>query len=328
MFALSYRVKIEGKTFNGVAEVTVKRSIGTLSGTATVKLPSTAVLKKTDGSALNVLTAKQIKRGDNIEIELGYNGKLFKEFSGYVSRVNLTQPLEIECEDALYLLRKKDIAKSYKNTTLSVVLADIVAGTKINVSTGGLEVKIDKLILATDTGGKVTRDIALQHVIDRYGLVGYFDTSYNLFVGLRQGKRLNTAKLRLNYNTIKDNELKYHNADEMQVKIKAIYVDKLGKRTEVEVGDDDGATRTVFLTDVSDKTQLEKLAQNELEKYKFDGYAGKITAFLQPFCEPGYVIAIQDDKYAQRGGNYYCEGIEVTFGTSGGRRKIEIGAKI
>lgn len=328
MFALKYIVKINGREFKGVNDVEIKRSITTLGATATIKLPATALLNKTDGSRLNVLTTQQVKRGDLVEIELGYNSKLNKEFSGYVTRVNLTQPLEVECEDAVYKLRIVDMAKSYKNTTLTKVLSDIVARTGITVSTGGLEIKIDKLLLATETGGKVTREIAMQHILDRYGLVGYFDTAQNLFVGLRQGKRLKTVKLRLNWNTIKDDELKYHNSDEMKVQIKAVYINKLGVRTEVEVGDKDGATRTVFLTDVADKSQMQKLAQNELEKYKFDGYAGKITCFLQPHCEPGDIVSITDEKYSKRAGNYYCEGIEVSFGTNGARRKIEIGAKV
>lgn len=328
MFALSYNISIGGRKFSGVYEVEIKRSITSLVATAKIKVPSTAVLKKSDGTRLNVLTAQEVKRGDKVEVELGYNGKLYKEFSGYVSRVNLTQPLVVECEDGGFKLREKSIAKKYKNSTLNAVLTDILAGTKIKFSTGGLSVGIEKLILATETGGSVPLIDALQHVLDRYGLVGYFDTDQSLFVGLRQGNKSGTAKLKIGWNTIKDDELKYHNKDEQKVKITAVYVNKLGKRTEVKVGDKEGATRTVFLTDVSDETQLKKLATNELEKYKFDGYAGKITAFIQPFAAPGYVIELKDPQYSVRNGNYYCEGVEVTFGTDGARRKIELGAKV
>lgn len=332
MFALTHEITIAGRRLTGVNEVEIKRGISSLVGTAKIKVPSTAVVKKTDGSRLNVLTAQAIKRGDFVTIDLGYNGKLFREFTGFVSRVNLTQPVEIECEDAAFQLREKTIAKIYggkkKSVTLGAVLSDIVAGTGITVDTGGLEVKIEKLILATDSGGTVSRLEALQHVIDRYGLVGYFDTGQNLFVGLRQGKRKGTVKLKIGWNTIKDDELKYHNKDEQKVKITAIYVDKLGKRTEVKLGDKDGEARTIFLTDVSDPKQIEKLALNELEKYKFNGFAGKITAFLQPFAEPGSIIQLSDPQYSSRNGNYYCDGVEISFGESGARRKIEIGAKV
>lgn len=332
MFSLCHRITIAGKRYSAIVSCQVKRNITTLTGTAKIVVPSTAVLKQTDGSRLNVLTAQQVKRGDAVKIELGYNEKYYTEFSGYVNRVNLTQPLEIECIDASFLLQQSSIKKAYKETTLQAVLNDIVEGTSIKVSTGDLKLNINKLILTTKAGGSVTRDTALNDILSRYGLVGYFDTSGGLFVGLRYGKRLTTVNydlVGLKCNVLKDDDLKYHNADEQKVKIKAIHIDKLGERTEVEVGDSlDGATRTIFLTDVKDKTQLKQLAENELQKYKYDGYSGKISAFLQPFCEPGCVISLRDEKYNQRGGSYYCEGIEVDFNTSGGRRKVDIGAKL
>ena len=331
MFELCYKITIGTKKFSGVFEVEIKRSITNLGATCTIKVPTTATMKQTDGSRLNVLTAQVIKRGDAVEVELGYNNKFNKEFSGYVTRVNFTRPLEVECEDALFLLRQKSIAKTYNEkdkATLEKVLADITAGTGIKVDTGTLKINISKLILATKTGGEVSRDLALNDVLSRYGLVGYFDTAQGLFVGLRQGKKGKTVRLRIGWNTIKDDELKYHAAEESKVKIKAIYVNKLGTRTEIEVGDKDGSARTVFLTDVADATQLKTLAQNELAKWKFDGYAGKITAFLEPFAEPGCIMRITDPQYSQRSGDYYCDGIEVTFGTNGARRKIELGAKV
>lgn len=328
MFELCHYITIGGKKFSGINEVEIKRSITSLTGTAKIKVPSTAVLKRTDGTKLNVMTAQVVNKGDVVMIQLGYNDKLKTEFYGYVSRVNYTKPLEIECEDGIYLLKQKKIAKSYKDTTLTAVLNDLVDGTDIKINTGDLEINISKLILATEHGGEVPREDALTEILSRYGLVGYFDTSNTLFVGLRQGNKTGTAKYKLGWNTISDDELKYHNSDDEKIQIKAVYVDKLGVRTEVKVGDSDGSVRTVFLTDVKDTSQLKTLAQNELAKYKFNGFSGKITAFLQPFCEPGYVASITDPNYSERSGDYYCEGIEVTYGTSGGRRVIEIGAKV
>lgn len=331
MFRLDYTIQIGGTRFSGVNEVKIKRSITSLTGTATIKVPTTAVLKQTDGSRLNVLTAQRVKRGDAVTIDLGYNGKLQREFTGYVKRVNYAQPLEIECEDAVFLLRSKKIKKSYKKsakTTLDMVLADIVEGTGIKVDTGGLSLDIEQLVLATDAGGEVPREEALNYLLDRYGLTGYFDTTGSLFVGLRYGKTYGKASYRLGWNTIKDDELKYHNAEDMKIKVKAVYITKLGVRKEITVGDDEGSIRTIFLMDVESEAQMKKLAQNELQKYKYDGFAGKITGFLQPFAQPGTIITIKDDKYSQRDGNYYCEGVEVTFGMSGARRIIELGAKV
>lgn len=331
MFRLDYIVTIGNNKFRGVHSVEIKRSITSLTGTAKIKVPATAVLKQTDGSRLNVLTAQQVKRGDKVEIELGYNGKLNKEFSGYVKRVNYTQPVEIECEDAVFLLRSKKIKKSYKKSegvTLRRVLTDILDGTGIKFDTGGAEVNIETLLLASKSGDEVPCEEALNFVLERYGLVGYFDTSQKLFVGLRYGKRLGTVKYKLGWNTISEDELKYYKAEDMKYRVKAVYYNSLGKKKAIEVGDGDGSIRTIYLTGVKSDGDVKTLAENELNKWKFDGYAGKIKAFLQPFAEPGSIISLEDTKYSQRSGNYYCEGIEIEFGDKGARRTIEIGAKL
>lgn len=331
MFRLDYNITIAGTRFKGVNNVRIKRSISTLGGTATIVVPTTAVLKQTDGSKLNVLTAQKVKRGDPVEIELGYNGKLFKEFSGYVKRVNYKQPLEIECEDAVFLLREKKIKKTYVKSakaTLAGVLTDIVQGAGIKIDTGGVEVTIENLILAAKNGDEIPCEEALNYMLEVYGLVGYFGTDQTLFVGLRYGQRKDAVKYKLGWNTIKDDELKYYKAEDLKFKVKAVYYTALGKKETVEVGDGEGSVRTIFLTGVKDQGAIKKLAENELSKWKYDGFAGKITAFLQPFAEVGSVASIEDEKYSQRSGNYYCEGVEVTFGDKGARRIIEIGAKL
>lgn len=331
MFRLDYIITINGIRFKGVNSAKYKRSLSSLGGTATIVVPTTAVLKSTDGKRLNVLTAQQVKRGDKVVIELGYNGNLKKEFSGYVKRVNYSQPLEIECEDGVFLLRSKKIAKSYKKSdkaTIRKVLDDILAGTGITLQTDGTDIPIESLILATTGGEEVPAEDALKHVLDTYGLVGFFDPDNVLFVGLRYGKRLADVKYRLGWNTIKDDELKYHSKEDMNVKVKAVYFTALGKRKVVEVGDGEGSVRTIHLTGVKDESKIKELAKNELDKWKFDGFAGKITAFLSPYADVGYVANIEDEKYPQRAGKYYCEGIEVTFTERGARRIIELGAKL
>ncbi len=330
MFVLNHLVKIGEYTIKGLVSCEIKRNISNLTGTATIVLPQTAVMTIV-GTKLNVLTAQAFKRGDSVEISLGYNGKLKKEFSGYITRVNLTNPVEIECEDGIFLLKNKTIKKVYNskdNATLAKVLSDIFEGTNVSIDTGTLSIDISKLLLCTKTGGAVAREIALKKVIDDYGLVAYFDTEQNLFVGLRQGKKAGTVKLKLGWNTINDDNLKYHNADDEQVKIKAIYVNKLGQRVEAEVGDASGTIRTIFLSNVESQSQLATLAQQELDKWKFNGFSGSVNCFLQPFCEPAYIVELTDPTYSERSGNYYCEGVEIIFGQNGARRKIELGAKI
>ncbi|MEI6899243.1 MAG: hypothetical protein WCL00_05155, partial [Bacteroidota bacterium] len=132
-------------------------------------------------------------------------------------------------------------------------------------------------------------------------------------------------------NTIKDNELKYHIADDVKVKVKAIWAKKDNTNLEAHVGDGDGQERTLFFFNVSSKEELQKLAEQEIKKYKYDGYEGKITTFLQPFVKPGMKAKIKDIQYPERFSEkdtYYVTSTKVVFSRSGGRRTVEIGVKI
>ena len=76
------------------------------------------------------------------------------------------------------------------------------------------------------------------------------------------------------------------------------------------------------------QAELAALAAAELKRYSYDGYAGRITAFLQPYAAPCMVAEIEDEVYHERDGRYYIEGVETTYGTGGARRTVEIGIKI
>ena len=70
------------------------------------------------------------------------------------------------------------------------------------------------------------------------------------------------------------------------------------------------------------------LAQEELKRYSFDGYRGKIETFLFPYALPGMVAQLEDEVYRERSGSYYIESVDVSFGMGGARRNVEIGIKV
>ena len=136
-----------------------------------------------------------------------------------------------------------------------------------------------------------------------------------------------TVKYVLRENVISDNELKYQLAEDVKLKVKAVCYYKDGTKIEGELGEDGGETRTFYYYDVKDAAELKTLAQEELKRYSFDGYRGKITTFLLPYALPGMVASIEDKVYNERSGDYFIESVETSFGTGGGRRTVEIGIK-
>jgi len=324
MFYLTANIEIGGVVFKGIHKVTVDRSIYNLVQTATIELPASAVIKN-ENEQTEVETVERINRGDEVTIELGYDGDNKTEFNGFVSRIVHGNPLKVECEDYIYTLKELDIGKTFTNVDISEVLTDVLAGTDYSIHPDTQQIKIKKLIAATDTGDKVSRDKVLKKLKDMLGIAVFFDLEGQLYAGLHHAIDSGTVIHRLGWNTrdAGDN-LKYHKAEEMKVQIKAINIKEDGSRIEATVGDTGGAQRTLHFQDIESKSELEKLAKNRLEKYRYNGYEGTYPSFGIPYTEPTMIAEIQDPVYPERNGNYYIDSVTVEFGQSGFIRKNEI----
>ena len=319
MFVLSCEIKIGGVSFKSVNEVRISRSLYSLSATATVKVPVTAVLKHTGEPPTHIETAQAVKTGDKVEIRLGYDGRLNTEFVGYVKRLNYKVPLEIECEDEYYRMRFLNCVFSKKETTLKSCLGEILPGIQLGNVVG--------LTLKNFVVNNRPASWILGLLKKEYGLVVFFDINGKLHVGKANDVKGETVKYRLRENVISDDELKYQLAEDVKLKVKAVCYYKDGSKIEGELGEDGGEQRTFYYYDVKDAGELKVLAEEELKRHSFDGYRGKIKTFLLPYALPGMVASIEDSIYGERSGDYFIESVETTFGRNGGRRTIEIGIK-
>lgn len=320
MFVLCCEIKIGSVTFKSVHDVQIKRSIYNLAATAVIKVPVTAVLKRSGEPPTYIETAEAVKVGDPVEIRLGYDNQLNTEFVGYVKRLNYKVPLEIECEDEYYLTRSINCVFSKKETTLKQCLNTILPEIKQGACT---DLTLKNFVVNNKPGNWV-----LGHLKKEYGLTIFFDINGNLYVGKAHDVQGETVKYRLRFNIIKDDELKFQLASDIKMKVKAICYYKDGTKIEGELGEDGGENKTLYYYDVKDAKELKALAQEELKRYSFDGYRGKIETFLFPYALPGMVAQLEDEVYQERSGNYYIESVDVSFGMSGARRNIEIGIKV
>lgn len=320
MFVLCCEIKIGSVTFKSVNDVEIKRSIYNLAATAIIKVPVTAVLKHTGEAPTHIETAERIKVGNPVEIRLGYDTQMNTEFIGYIKRLNYKVPLEIECEDEYYKTRQVNCVFSKKETSLKDCLNAILPA--INIASCA-DLTLKNLVVNNKPGSWV-----LGYLKKEYGLTIFFDIDGNLYVGKAHDVQGETVKYQLRYNIIKDDDLKFQLAQDVKLRVKAICYYKDGTKIEGEIGEEGGETKMLYYYDVKDAKELKVLAQEELKRYSFDGYRGKIETFLIPYALPGMVAELNDPVYQERSGNYYIESTEVTFGTSGARRKVELGIKV
>ena len=126
MFVLGCHITIDKFTFTSVHEVTVRRSLHNFTETATIKIPASARLKENGIRSATVETAKTIQAKMPVTIQLGYNGELKEEFKGFVSRVNFSTPVEIECEGYFQPLKFKTYTENFPSITLKGLLQHLV----------------------------------------------------------------------------------------------------------------------------------------------------------------------------------------------------------
>lgn len=321
IYVLTSEITIGGKKFARVNGVEVVSSAKVLEDTCTIKLPATARLQRAGEPVTEVETAKVFAVGDEVSVKLGYDGVLREDFTGYVSAIVPGMPVEVQCIDATWLLRRKNLQASYRTVTLEALLAFIVKDTGISISGDVPEITFKNFYFKN-----VTAAFALNKLKEDYGLTLYM-RGKSLFVGLTSFTDDVIKSYGLGLNVI-DNDLKWVDENDTRLKIKAIHVKRDNTRVTKEVGDADGELRTLFIYDLDKEADLEKVALAEITKYKYTGYKGSLTAFLWPNVTVGNVCRLSDPAFAERAGDYLVDKVTTTFGTDGARRKIELGLKV
>lgn len=302
--------------------VEIESDMRRLEDVATIKLPTTARLVRAGEFVTEVETAKTFAVGDEVVIKLGYDGELREEFHGYVRKIRPNTPLEIECEDATYLLKRKNLQKAWRAATLRDILDYILADTGISLQGEPPTVNFTHFYLKNVSAAK-----ALQKLKDEYGLTMYFKSFKKLFVGISSDDDGTLVKYEFGTNVI-DNDLEWMDESDVRLKIKAVHVRPDNTQVTQEVGDPDGEQRTIFLYDLENADDLERKAKEELKKYTFSGYKGSFNAFLLPVVRVGNVAQITDPNFPERSGKYLVEKVTVSYGEGGGRRKVTPGLKV
>lgn len=261
-----------------------------------------------------------LKSGDTIIIRGGYNGEYHEEFRGYITEVHDDLPVMIKCEDNMYVLKRSKCHISLKETTLAGFLKQIVPGQfKIDAA----DMNIGSIYQPNKTVSEV-----LLWLKDEKGIYSYF-VGDTLISGKYYEDNKDSEKVKYEFTkNIIENDLKYRRKDDLKIKVKAIGSLTNGVKIVEEVGDDGGQVVQLNFTRVSDKSDLKKQAQKELDRLKIDGYQGGLVSFGIPMVKHGYVAEIINHDNADRNGNYYVEAVTTTLSNNGAyRRQVKIGKK-
>lgn len=324
MFLMSFQISIGQAELRGVERVEIQSSQSLMADGCTVSLPA-----QTRGKAFDL--EKFIKRGDAITVKLGYDNQLQTEFVGYVRAVKPNSPLQIECEDAIFLTRRDIPSKVFKDTTAVDVVKYVVAELNKTLPPN------QQLKFESDVSGFQFRAFSINQATG-FEVLDKLRTETGLAIFARE----NTIRMHAQYGykagtdvvydfskNIEDtNDLEYVRADEAKVLVKVVGKDAKGKKIEATAGEKGGDTRIVNRPTVSDVATLRKIAEQMVKMQQYEGFRGSIRSWLQPYCEVGMGAKLRDKDYPEREGKYYVTAVKTEFSAQGGVRNVTLGLKL
>jgi hypothetical protein len=328
---MSYKIRIGGYSLKAIDSVTVVKSIGNLSDTATVVLPGTYINRAfgTPGKRFEDL----VHEGDGIEIWLGYNDSPVQEFKGYINAVSTDDAaITLDCMDGLYLFKKTLKDAELKGVTLRKLLEGVAGEINaLNASAGtathyrvecDYEFGYEKFVIFKATGVHV-----LQKVQDETKANIYF-TGDTLHVHPPYGHIVNEKPVIYDFaRNVETSELKYVRLTDKKIEVEVSAVHPDGSVVTAVYGTPGGEKRQRTVK-AAGKTDLKTLAENEYNIWAYDGFEGSFTGWLIPYVEPACKIELRDAEYPQKNGVYYVTATEVSFGSSGGKRKVTLGRRL
>ena len=300
MRSLSCKIEINGIVYIGVVDLEIQSSTELLTDTAKVTFPRKQAWGGDD-------IFDYIKRGDDVRIELGYRDKNDLVFVGIVRSVKADIPFTVICDDLMFELKSKSFKESFKSISLIDLLTKLIPWQTREVA----DTQLGKFRINNATPAKV-----LGFLKQKYGIYSYFKNE-TFYSGLQYwGKGIN-HKIRFTRDIYTGHSLEYRLADDISFQVTAISILEDNSRIEVKKGDDDGDKRTYHYFNIEEE-ELERRAEQELVKLKYDGYRGSFTTYGQPTINHGDTITLIDDKYPKREDkSYIVKAVSRKFGQSG-----------
>ncbi|PWA10976.1 hypothetical protein [Flavobacterium laiguense] len=280
--------------------VRIESSWELLTDTAVIVLPRNVK----DFDKLNVKTI--FKKGDPVEIYLGYDENLLLEFTGFISEVSADIPVKIKCDDYMYLLKKHSVNISMRSTKLGDLIKSIIPpGIEYDVA----DINIGTKRFPNTTAAKILEELQGNNIYS------YFKGKKLIVGKIYSDDASEPVVFNFTKNVI-DNALQYKNKEDVIIKIIANSTLPKGKKLKVEFGDDFGTEQNLSYYNITLEAELLKLAKADYEKFKVDGFEGHINVFGIPSVTHGMKAQILSYQYPDRKGLYFIKKVVKEFDDS------------
>lgn len=317
MLKLCAKIEIRGEktwTFEKITACEIVRDSEALTTTCKLTLPRKVKWKGE--------TSNPIKRGDAVTVWLGYDDNLQLAFKGFVLRKGFKAPIEIYCEDDMFMLKQTAcVKKAYRNVDIQTLLKDQNLPYEIKVLG---EQNIGQYRINFETVAELLAHLKENNIRTFFRLE---DGKPVLYCGVLfdHGKEMRQV-FSTGVNLISDSSLDEQKAEDVKIKLKVVSLQPDNKKKiKVELGDPDGEKRTLHCYGKSE-AEAKAWGEQELERLKRDGLTGSFQTFGHQLLDCLDIVGIKID--GERKGKYQVQKNTITFGSSGFRQDITLGARV
>lgn len=321
MLVMEHDIQVGRYKLGMVDSVKVKKSVETLSDTATIVLPGVYVNRALD-------IENKLHIGDGVTIKLGYLRDLQTEFKGYLKAIKTDDgSITLDCEDGLFQWRSplKDVQLT--NVNINALLQRVCS--EVNQAKGTLfRVNCDyDFTYEKYTFYKANAIDVLKQIQDETKANIYFEDNV-LHIHPPYSQIANITPVIYDFAVnVEKSDLKYVKASDKNVCVEVTFYNTKGEKKTITEGKKGGTKKQITVNN-GDESSAKKVAESEYNIWCYDGYEGSLTGWLIPYVEPSYMVTIKDDDYPHKTGNYYVIATEVEFSSKGGSRKVTLGRKI
>lgn len=311
-----------------VTDITIVTSRNELTDTALVTFPNNLAQRSR--------AIDQIQIGDRIEIRLGYFPNLTLEFSGFINFVNKGSPLQLQCEDEAFLLKRVALpATNFPDTTISEVVNRFYSGrTRI------VDAQIGDIRLAK--GATLIKFFDLLR--SKYSILSFFqqgilkintslteDNTARTFL-IHEQRNVPMGTTRLDFQNNNDQPIISHGIsvqrDGTTIELFATYRDNLlNNDIIVSRAQPLGTLNTLKVPNLT-RERLEPLIRRRLPLLFYTGVSGEVTTFGEPSIRHGDTVQYVDDRIPERNGFFRVNAVVKAFTVSGGyKQRVTLGLK-
>lgn len=332
----NYNLTFQSGLFaKGMASVEISSGWEDLIDNCTITLPKQTYTKpqgfgQTTGTEQLTAFGSNVyfQRGQNVAVSLGYDGNLTSRFTGLISKVSPKIPIKIQCEDDGQRL-KQSVVNSYSQAsgnTIATLLKNVLP---IDPRTGNQYLfQADNITVGKLTFTKCSVMELLDFLKRHFGLT-VFSRAGIIHVGFAYPTNIvavNATSIpplfKFQRNIISDN-LDFFRAEDIDYKVVATNIRSDNSRKTFTFGNVDGEVRSIVLYDVAD-SDVKTIATDLLNRFKYTGFRGTFTTFLDPIINHGDAIELQDEVIPDRNGIYLVKKVMTSLSSDGGRQTISL----